>query len=179
MERTLSISAPPTPSRKECEKQIRRILMTEVLQQGKNIHFKTAKDFMSYFESLYSPSGALTKQVQRAIKSMDMPKDERGYFIIDKTKSQLADDKELSYLMDKSNAVKVDIEGAELLFVALDTKYMDYVISLIEESKTLSGKFITVIPSANGLVFITKNKPGLSALLDHIMGLTKSEEDEK
>ena len=175
MDETPILGHPPTPSRKDCESQIERILRIEVLQQGKNVHFKSAKDFMTYFESLYTPSGALTKQVQRAIKSMDMPKDENGYFIIDKTKSQLADDKELSYLLDRSGAQKVDIDGAELLFVEMDTKYIEYVISLIQESQTLSGKFITVMPSSNGLVFITTNKPGLSALLDHILSLNYGE----
>lgn len=43
----------------------RRILMTEVLEKGKNEHFRTAADFMKYFESLYPASDALTKQVQR------------------------------------------------------------------------------------------------------------------
>ena len=63
------------PSRKECEDIIRRILMTEVLEKGTNEHFKTAADFMKYFESLYPASDSLTKQVQRAIKSLAMPKD--------------------------------------------------------------------------------------------------------
>ena len=55
------------PSRETCEGIIRRILMTEVLEKGKNEHFRTAADFMKYFESLYPASDALTKQVQRAI----------------------------------------------------------------------------------------------------------------
>ena len=67
------------PSRETCENIIRRILMTEVLEKGSNAHFRQASDFMSYFESLYPASDSLTKQVQRAIKSMDMPKDEQGY----------------------------------------------------------------------------------------------------
>ena len=40
------------PSRETCEGIIRRILMTEVLEKGKNEHFRTAADFMKYFESL-------------------------------------------------------------------------------------------------------------------------------
>ena len=67
------------PSRETCENIIKRILMTEVLENGSNKHFRFASDFMNYFESLYPASDALTKQVQRAIKSLDMPKDENGY----------------------------------------------------------------------------------------------------
>ncbi len=43
---------------------------------------------MKYFESLYPASDALTKQVQRAIRSLNMPKDELGYFIPNKTAEQ-------------------------------------------------------------------------------------------
>ena len=36
------------PSRTECEKTIRRILITEILQNGKNKHFRMATDFITY-----------------------------------------------------------------------------------------------------------------------------------
>ena len=65
------------PSRETCQKIIKRILVTEVLEKGCNEHFRQASDFMGYFQSLYPASDALTKQVQRAIKAMDMPRDER------------------------------------------------------------------------------------------------------
>ena len=61
-----------SPSREACEKTIKRILMTEVLENGRNKHFKSAADFMNYFESLYPASDALTKQVQRAVKALDI-----------------------------------------------------------------------------------------------------------
>ena len=38
------------PSRETCESIIRRILMTELTQNGKNRHFRKAADFMSYWE---------------------------------------------------------------------------------------------------------------------------------
>ena len=60
MERTIR----KNPSRETCENTIKRILMTEVLQNGVNRHFRNAADFMNYFESLYPASDALTKQVQ-------------------------------------------------------------------------------------------------------------------
>lgn len=69
------------PSRETCESIIRRILMTELTQNGKNRHFRKATDFMSYFESLYPASDALTKQVQRAVQSLHMPKDADGFLL--------------------------------------------------------------------------------------------------
>ncbi len=77
------------PSRETCESIIRRILMTELTQNRKNRHFRKAADFMSYFESLYPASDALTKQVQRAVQSLHMPKDANGFFIVDKTAAQV------------------------------------------------------------------------------------------
>lgn len=47
----------------------------------KNRHFRKAADFMSYFESLYPASDALTKQVQRAVQSLHMPKDANGFLL--------------------------------------------------------------------------------------------------
>ena len=71
------------------------------LRKGKNEHFRTAADFMKYFESLYPASDALTKQVQRAIRSLNMPKDELGYFIPNKTAEQLAHEQELTYILKR------------------------------------------------------------------------------
>ena len=87
------------PSRKECEKIIRRILITEILENGKNKHFRMATDFTKYFESLYPASESLTKQIQRAVKSMDMPKDEDGFFIVDRTVKQVEKEKNLNNAM--------------------------------------------------------------------------------
>ena len=104
------------PSRKQCENVIKKILMTEVLERGTNEHFKTASDFLSYFQSLYPASDSLTKQVQRAVKNLGMPKDERGYFIINKTEAQLEQDKEIAFLMKKTHASVVPLEEYETLF---------------------------------------------------------------
>ena len=89
------------PSRQTCETIIKRILMTEVLEKGTNRHFKQASDFMSYFESLYPASDSLAKQVQRAVKSMNMPKDSNGYFIINKSREQLEQEEDLRYSVSK------------------------------------------------------------------------------
>ena len=91
------------PSRETCESIIRRILMTELTQNGKNRLFRKAADFMSYFESLYPASDALTKQVQRAVQSLHMPKDADGFFIVDKTAAQVEQEQCLVKLFADSN----------------------------------------------------------------------------
>lgn len=50
------------PSRETCQKIIKRILVTEVLEKGCNEHFRQASDFMGYFQSLYPASDALTNR---------------------------------------------------------------------------------------------------------------------
>lgn len=157
------------PSRAVCEDIIRRILMTEVLEKGTNEHFKTAADFMSYFQSLYPASDALTKQVQRAVKALHMPKDDKGYFIINKTEAQLNQDKEISFLLKKTNAAVVPSFDCETLFLSLDPECKDYLYQLISSSDTFSDKMITMLNTSNGLLFFTKSRQQLEVLLNSLI----------
>lgn len=154
------------PSRAECEEQIRRILMTEIFRQGANQHFRTAKDFMPLFDSLYPSGPSLTKQVQRAIKSMNMPKDKNGYFLVDKTKTQMAQDEQIGRLLADSEFETVELTSYEILFLKTDSRYLGYLSQLISESETLRDKYIAMIPAANGLLFLTENRAQLKSLLD-------------
>ncbi|QFJ54168.1 hypothetical protein [Pseudobutyrivibrio xylanivorans] len=164
-----TINLRKNPSRKECEKVIKKILMTEVLERGTNEHFKTAADFMSYFQSLYPASDSLTKQVQRAVKSLQMPKDERGYFIINKTESQLEQDKEIAFLLKKTNASLNQFEGYETLFLKAEGKYKDYLYQLLTESDTFADKIITMINSSHGIILFTSNKHQLEILINSLI----------
>lgn len=167
---TFSDSAPrKNPSRQECERVIKRILVTEVLTKGKNAQFKTAADFMSYFESLYPASEALTKQVQRAIKSMELPKDEHGFLIVNKTKEQLDEEKDLSYHLKKSNAVIADLSECEPLFIRCNPEDASYLLTLILKCLTLNGKYETVLATANGILFYTKQKENLEILINSLI----------
>ena len=160
------------PSRAKCEMIITRILSTEMKENGKNRHFKNAMDFMSYFESLYPSGSALTKQVQRAIKAMDLAKDSDGYFLLDKTKTQLADEKELSAIMKKTSArISTQIDF-DLLFLEADATYKPYLAQLISESDTLRPLFTTIIDTMDGLLFLTTNRAQLEEALS---GLIDSE----
>ena len=109
------------PSRETCESIIKRILMTEVLENGKNKHFRFASDFMNYFESLYPASDALTKQVQRAIKSLDMPKDEDGYYIVNKTASQLENEKQITQLLKTADFSVHPMEQVDTIFLSINS----------------------------------------------------------
>ena len=157
------------PSREVCEKTIKRILITEVLQNGSNTHFRTAADFMNYFESLYPSSDALTKQVQRAVKALDMPKDEKGYFIVNKTNEQFHQEKEISNLLKQAHSVIHSMEQVETIFISADPHLRSHLIHLLETSLTFSGSFITISETSNGILIYTEKKAKLLEQLHIIM----------
>lgn len=157
------------PSRKECEKAIRRILITEILENGKNKHFRMATDFITYFEALYPASDSLTKQVQRAVKAMNMPKDEDGFFIIDRTPEQVAQDKELHALFEHSHASMDSLDDCETIFLALDPDYRSYISFQISRSDTLRDKYVTIQETSNGLMIYTRDKKKLEQVLQRLM----------
>ncbi len=163
-------SAPrKNPSRQDCESVIKRILVTEVLTKGRNEQFKSASDFMSYFESLYPASEALTKQVQRAIKSMELPKDENGFLIINKTKDQLEEEKNLSYLLNKSNAFISDLTPCEPVLLRCKPEDANYILTLITSCLTLKDKYETVFATSNGIIFYTTQRKQLEILLNSLI----------
>lgn len=167
MERSTNLRK--NPSRQTCESIIKRILMTEVLEHGRNKHFRFASDFMNYFESLYPASDALTKQVQRAVKALDMPKDEFGYFIVNKTSSQLEHEKEISHLIKSANVSVHPMENVETLFLTVNSHLKSYLIYLLETTETFQGKYITIVETSNGLLIYTENKKQLLILLNSLI----------
>ncbi|MBQ1547734.1 MAG: hypothetical protein IIZ61_05005 [Lachnospiraceae bacterium] len=160
-----------TPSRKECEEAIKKILSREMLlEEGRNHHFKTAVDFMGYFESLYPASAALTKQVQRAVKNMDMPKDENGYFIINKTKTELRKEQEITRVLVETEAHLKDYDSPlEVVFLEVDKTRRGYLMELFYESEAVREKFVTMVEAVNGIVFYTENRNQLSVMLRSLL----------
>lgn len=157
------------PSRETCENIIRRILITEILEKGKNAHFRQASDFMSYFESLYPASDSLTKQVQRAIKSMDMPKDEQGYFIINRTKEQLAQEAELKHLVKQGHFSLNPMEECETVFIETPDGFSDYLIHTLSSLELLQDKYITMVKTCNGVLIYTQDKSKLLPYINSII----------
>ena len=156
------------PSRETCEGIIKRILMTEVLENGSNQHFRFASDFMNYFESLYPASDALTKQVQRAVKAMDMSKDSNGYYIVNKTCAQLEQEKEITHLLEAAHVSIHPMEQVDTIFLSVEAHLKSYLIHLLETSETFRGKYITIVETFNGLLIYTENKSQLLILLNSL-----------
>lgn len=163
-----SHSTRKNPSRENCEGIIKRILMTEVLENGSNKHFKNAADFMNYFESLYPASDALTKQVQRAVKALDMPKDEKGYFIVNKTTAQLDQENSIKKVFEDAHVEIHPFEEVETLFLTVEPHLKSYLVHLLETADIFQGKFITICETSNGLLIYTENKKQLHILLNSL-----------
>lgn len=154
------------PSRETCESIIRRILLVEVAERGKNEHFRQAADFMSYFESLYPASESLTKQVQRAVKTLNLPKDENGYFIINKSPLQVQQDQELKRMLQMSKAASHDLSDCEIVFLETRTDCTDYLMNLIADSETFKNTYVTMQKVLNGILFYTRDKTHFLELLE-------------
>jgi len=167
MDNTINVRS--NPSRKVCEENIRRILITEILKNGSNTHFKKATDFMDYFESLYPASDALTKQVQRAVKAMNMPKDEKGYFVPDKTTDQMEEDKEISKLLQKNSSNLATMENINLLHIDVDDSVKSYLVSLIAKSNTFKGKYFSVLETGSGILFMGEDLSSVQRILENML----------
>lgn len=157
------------PSREACQKIIKRILVTEILEKGTNEHFRQASDFMGYFQSLYPASDALTKQVQRAIKAMDMPRDERGYFIINKTSEQMEQDREIGHLLQKGETSLLTLEESEPLLLTVPAEMRDYLIHTLSESISLKDHFDTILKTNNGIIIYTREKARILSYLQSLL----------
>lgn len=154
------------PSRETCESIIRKILIAEIRERGKNKHFRQAADFMPYFESLYPASESLTKQVQRAVKALNLPKDETGYFIINKSPLQVKQDQELKRIFEMSNASSCDLSGCDTIFLEIQNTYTDYLMNLISTSESFMETYVTMQRTCNGILFYTRDKTHLLKLLE-------------
>jgi hypothetical protein len=157
------------PSRESCEDIIRRILDRELALKGKNNVFKQSSDFMPYFESLYPASNSLLKQVQRAVKSLAMPKDDNGYFIPNKTKEQYQQELFIGTLLKKSNVTIKEMDISKPLFLQVNAELSEYLMYTIMNSKMFEDLIITMHKTYNGVLIYSNDSVALSSLLHNIL----------
>lgn len=149
------------PSRKSCEQTIKRILAREFEEYGENHHFKQASDFMIYFESLHPASPGLTKQVQRAVNALNLPRDEKGYFMIHKTVEEYKAEQELSRLLASSDLV--NLEPYTPILLKTEVWKRSHIIYLMNSTPELRVLFETMAETNNGILIYTKNPEKLIA----------------
>lgn len=135
----------------------------------KNRHFRKATDFMSYFESLYPASDALTKQVQRAVQSLHMPKDADGFFIVDKTAAQVEQEQCLGKLFADANVSLHPMEQVETVFLSVPSHMQELLLHTFEQSNLFAGQILTIVRTCNGLLIYTEDKKQLLSLLNRLI----------
>lgn len=143
------------PSRKTCEQIIERILTTELESYGTNRHFKQASDFLVYFESLYPASASLTKQVQRAVSSMQLTKDKDGYLMIHKTKEEYQAEQEFSNLLARASFY--GLNDCVPVLLKIPAPYRTHLLYLSETIPALRALYETAFETAEGILFYTKD----------------------
>ncbi len=143
------------PSRKSCEQTIKRILTREFEEYGENHHFKQASDFMIYFESLHPASPGLTKQVQRAVNALNLPRDENGYFMINKTVEEYKAEQELSQLLLSSSLI--NLEPCTPVLLKTEVWKRRHIIHLMHSTPELQTLFETMLETDDGILIYTKN----------------------
>ena len=153
-------SSHKNPSRKSCEQTIKRILTREFEEYGENHHFKQASDFMIYFESLHPASPGLTKQVQRAINALNLPRDENGYFIINKTVEEYKAEQKLSLLLQSSTLI--NLQNCTPILIKTEYWKRKHVIHLIRSAPELQRLFVTLTETDSGILIYTKNPEKLT-----------------
>lgn len=158
-----------TPSRAECEAIIKKILTTEAQARTVNSTFKRPSDFMGYFESLYPPSAALTKQVQRAIAALDMARDSKGYYIINKSKEQSNQDNDIRRLLTEAQYSVDPLETDSTVFLKIEGSFVDFVLHKLSDSITMKPYITTMVPCYNGILIYTKDKEKVIELFNSLI----------
>lgn len=166
-------SSHKNPSRKSCEQTIKRILTREFEEYGENHHFKQASDFMIYFESLHPASPSLTKQVQRAVSSLNLPRDENGFFLINKTAEQYKAEQELSKLLKDSQLVS--LEDCTPILIKAEHWKCAHMIHLLECCEEVQNLCSTLTESNNGIILYTKSPEQLISYLSDFLQVDHDE----
>ncbi len=166
-------SSHKNPSRKSCEQTIKRILTREFEEYGENHHFKQASDFMIYFESLHPASPSLTKQVQRAVSSLNLPRDENGYFMINKTAEQYKAEQELAKLLSDSQLV--NLEEYTPLLIKAEAWKRSHMIHLLEHCDEIQNLCSAITESNNGIILYTMSPEKLLSYLSDFLPIELDE----
>ena len=115
---------------------------------------------MIYFESLHPASPGLTKQVQRAINALNLPRDENGYFIINKTVEEYKAEQELSLLLQSSTLI--NLQNCTPILIKTEYWKRKHVIHLIRSAPELQRLFVTLTETDSGILIYTKNPEKLT-----------------
>lgn len=159
------------PSRKECEQIIKRILQQELEQRGSNSHFRHSVDFLPFFESLYPSSIGLSKQVQRAVRSMNLPKDSKGFFIMNRSQEELMLEQHLIYFFQYEKVILSYYDHSDLgkcLQMQANPAIYEYCLLRIKEYLSYSIEDLKIWIENSILYIFTTSMENLESALQKI-----------
>ena len=142
--------------------------MTELTQNGKNRHFRKAADFMSYFESLYPASDALTKQVQRAVQSLHMPRMPMDFYCGQDSCTGGTGTMPWEIIC-RCNVSLHPMEQVETVFLSVPSHMQELLLHTFEQSDLFAGQILTIVRTCNGLLIYTEDKKQLLSLLNRLV----------
>lgn len=164
------------PSRKSCEQTIKRILAREFEEYGENHHFKQASDFMIYFESLHPASPSLTKQVQRAVSSLNLARDENGYFMIHKTVEEYQAEQELARLLETASLS--NLHNYTPVFIKTEPWKRSILMQMIASISEMRMLYETIAETGDGLILYTKFPDKLIGYLSDFIEIDADDQEE-
>ena len=159
------------PSRKECEDIIRHILQQEVEHRKRNCHFRHSVDFLPFFESLYPSSVRLAKQVQRAVHSLNLPKDSNGFYIINRSEEELSLESHLICFFQYEKATlnkRSHPEYSEILCLKIDPAALVYCKERLTEYFQFSIPDLALWSESSELYCYSSNLHELEILFQRI-----------
>ena len=98
-----------------------------------------------------------------------MPRDERGYFIVNKTSEQFEQDKEISRLLQSSEASLKSLEESEPVLLEVPTELADYLMYTLSSSISLKGHYDTMVKAYNGIIIYTRERSRILSYLQTLL----------
>ena len=98
-----------------------------------------------------------------------MPKDEDGFFIVDRTVKQMEKEKSLKAILSESESVVTDLSGYAPILVKTDPHNRIYLMHLISEVSTLNDKIAAMTECSVGVILYTVEKEKVLSILDRLL----------
>lgn len=98
---------------------------------------------------------------------MNLLKDEDGFYTLERSEENLRNQEEIRRLF-RSHVKLIpssDLRTMSFLFLAVESPEKEYLLQLLSREKSLSGKYLTMMDSSNGILFLTEQPDVLLSAL--------------
>lgn len=131
---------------------------------------------MIYFESLHPASPSLTKQVQRAVSSLNLARDENGYFMIHKTVEEYQAEQELARLLETASLS--NLHNYTPVFIKTEPWKRSILMQMIASISEMRMLYETIAETGDGLILYTKFPDKLIGYLSDFIEIDADDQEE-